>query len=162
MLRIGSSFGTLQLKVYFNMTLRARNDHTRMTAPLLVRSAKFLRFSTGENWNGFMRSIVDNNQVKAANQTLYIVYNPHSSRSLANRDFLKGTTLNGCGEGILAYALFYSFYIDSAVCNPDFVRRNSSGSIWLGETQHERPYSYHNPQCIVCLLSAPKEAIPYY
>jgi len=64
-----------------------------------------LRFSTGENWNGFMRSIVDDNQGCEPNP----VYNPDSPWCLVDGDFPNCTALNGCGAGILAYAYFYSF-----------------------------------------------------
>ena len=64
-----------------------------------------LRFSTGENWNGFMRSIVDDNQDCEPNPA----YNPDSPWCLVDGDFPNCTPLNGCGAGILAYAYFYSF-----------------------------------------------------
>lgn len=64
-----------------------------------------LRFSTGENWNGFMRSMVNDNQGCESN----LVYNPDSPWCLSDKDSPNCTALNGCGAGFSAYAYFYTF-----------------------------------------------------
>lgn len=70
------------------------------TAMLLL-----LRFSTGENWNGFMRNILDDVDGCDPNP----IYNPELPWCLRPNDYPDCAPLNGCGAGISAYMYFYSF-----------------------------------------------------
>ncbi len=70
------------------------------TAMLLL-----LRFSTGENWNGFMRSIIDSGENCDPNP----IYNPESPWCLSPEDLPDCSPLNGCGAGFSAFIYFYSF-----------------------------------------------------
>lgn len=71
-------------------------------------SAMFLllRFSTGENWNGYMRAIIPSND----KCDKYPIYNQTAPWCLSDKDNTNGCTeINGCGAGISAYVFFYSF-----------------------------------------------------
>ena len=70
------------------------------TAMLLL-----MRFSTGENWNGFMRSMVDTVEGCDPNP----IYNPDRPWCLRDDDYPDCTPLNGCGAGASAFVYFYSF-----------------------------------------------------
>jgi hypothetical protein len=63
-----------------------------------------LRFSTGENWNGFMRSIIPSTIDCDPNP----IYNPSSPWCLQDDEY-ECTQINGCGAGLSAYIYFYSF-----------------------------------------------------
>ena len=64
-----------------------------------------LRFSTGENWNGFMRSIIPSNDNCDPNP----VFNPTYPWCLQGEDYPDCTPINGCGAGFAGYLYFYSF-----------------------------------------------------
>lgn len=64
-----------------------------------------LRFSTGENWNGFMRSIIDDREGCDKNPN----YHQGHPWCLGHSDDPYCTPLSGCGAGITAYLYFYSF-----------------------------------------------------
>ena len=64
-----------------------------------------LRFSTGENWNGFMRSIVQSE----SDCLKYPEYNPNAPWCLTGDDYPNCTEINGCGAGFSAFIYFYSF-----------------------------------------------------
>ncbi len=64
-----------------------------------------LRFSTGENWNGFMRSIIPSGPACVK----YPSYNPEAPWCLGDENQRNCTELNGCGVGFSAFAYFYSF-----------------------------------------------------
>ena len=70
-------------------------------------SAMFLllRFSTGENWNGYMRSILTNK----SDCVMFPKYNPDAPWCLSNEDYPICTEINGCGAGFSAFIYFYSF-----------------------------------------------------
>lgn len=70
------------------------------TAMLLL-----LRFSTGENWNGFMRSIISDTEGCDPNP----IYDQDSPWCLSDDDYPNCIPLNGCGAGFSAYIYFYSF-----------------------------------------------------
>ena len=70
-------------------------------------SAMFLllRFSTGENWNGFMRSIM----VNTSDCVMFPKYNPDAPWCLTDEDYPTCTEINGCGADFSAFIYFYSF-----------------------------------------------------
>ena len=71
-------------------------------------SAMFLllRFSTGENWNGYMRSIVPSSD----DCDRYPQHDKTSTWCLSGSDNPNQCTkINGCGAGIAAFIFFYSF-----------------------------------------------------
>ncbi len=70
-------------------------------------SAMFLllRFSTGENWNGFMRSMIPSEE----NCDEYPKYNRDAPWCLNDGSYPNCTEINGCGAGFTAYIYFYSF-----------------------------------------------------
>lgn len=64
-----------------------------------------LRFSTGENWNGFMRSIINDRDGCDKNPN----YRRGSPWCVGYNDDPHCTPLNGCGAGFSTYLYFYSF-----------------------------------------------------
>ena len=64
-----------------------------------------LRFSTGENWNGFMRSIIPS----SPGCVKYPSYNPDSPWCLRGKNYPNCTEINGCGAGLIAFVYIYSF-----------------------------------------------------
>lgn len=64
-----------------------------------------LRFSTGENWNGFMRSVIEDTEGCDKSPK----YTPGVPWCLGDGDSLDCIPLNGCGAGFSAYLYFYSF-----------------------------------------------------
>ena len=64
-----------------------------------------LRFSTGENWNGFMRSIISSKSDCELNPT----FNETSPWCLTRDNNPNCTPINGCGAGFSAFVYFYSF-----------------------------------------------------
>ena len=64
-----------------------------------------VRFSTGENWNGFMRSMLENE--KTCNTEL--VFNPDSPWCLDESKYEDCTNLNACCGEMSIYLYFYSF-----------------------------------------------------
>lgn len=64
-----------------------------------------LRFSTGENWNGFMRSIMEN----TSDCVMFPKYNPDAPWCLSDEDYPTCTEINGCGADFSAFVYFYSF-----------------------------------------------------
>lgn len=68
-----------------------------------------MRFSTGENWNGFMREMIENEKTCDKNQVM--IYDPDSPWCDGLSTEFNGdcTELNGCGGTISMYFYFYSF-----------------------------------------------------
>jgi hypothetical protein len=64
-----------------------------------------LRFSTGENWNGFMRNMIPSNDNCDPNP----IFNATSPWCLKGEDYPDCTPINGCGAGFAGYLYFYSF-----------------------------------------------------
>jgi voltage-dependent calcium channel L type alpha-1D len=64
-----------------------------------------LRVSTGENWNGFMRRMIPNNE----NCDKFRKYNISAPWCLSGYDYPNCTEISGCGAGISVYVYFYSF-----------------------------------------------------
>ena len=64
-----------------------------------------LRFSTGENWNGFMRSMMINSE----NCESAPVFNPSLPWCEAGQNSMHCTEINGCGQVLPVYLYFYSF-----------------------------------------------------
>lgn len=64
-----------------------------------------MRFSTGENWNGFMRSIIGDHEGCDEKTN----YNEDYPWCVGHDDDPHCTPLNGCGAGFSAYLYFYSF-----------------------------------------------------
>lgn len=64
-----------------------------------------LRFSTGENWNGFMRSM----NIDAPGCDPSPTYNSTSPWCLSSDDYPHCTRINGCAAGYSVYLYFYSF-----------------------------------------------------
>ena len=64
-----------------------------------------LRFSTGEDWNGFMRSIIPDKEGCIMDP----VYNVTSPWCFHDEDYPTCTEINGCGAGYSAFVYFYSF-----------------------------------------------------
>ncbi len=76
------------------------NFRTLGSAMLLL-----LRFSTGENWNGFMWSLFE----ERADCDLDPVYNETAPWCLNEEDYPDCTEVNGCSAGYSVFAYFYSF-----------------------------------------------------
>ena len=64
-----------------------------------------LRFSTGEDWNGFMRSIIPDKEGCIIDP----LYNATSPWCFRDEDYPTCTEINGCGAGYSAFIYFYSF-----------------------------------------------------
>lgn len=64
-----------------------------------------MRFSTGENWNGFMRSMMDEREDCDPNP----IYNEFSPWCLDEKDYPGCTEINGCQAGYSVFIYFYSF-----------------------------------------------------
>ena len=62
-----------------------------------------LRFSTGENWNGFMRSMMVN-QPNCSESPIY-----DSPWCISETDLPECRRINGCGAGVFGFIYFYSF-----------------------------------------------------
>jgi hypothetical protein len=62
-----------------------------------------LRFSTGENWNGFMRSMMAN-QPNCSESPIY-----DSPWCISDADLPECRHINGCGVGVFGFIYFYSF-----------------------------------------------------
>lgn len=64
-----------------------------------------LRFSTGENWNGYMRNLIQSRD----NCDINPVYDANSPWCLTDQDLPNCSNINGCGARFSAYFYFYSF-----------------------------------------------------
>ena len=64
-----------------------------------------LRFSTGENWNGFMRSML----VEVENCDPEPLFDASETWCLSSNDYPSCTEINGCAAGSSVFVYFYSF-----------------------------------------------------
>ena len=64
-----------------------------------------LRFSTGENWNGFMREMLISQEGCEESPS----FNPDLPWCLNESDYPNCSEVNGCGGGLFTYIYFYTF-----------------------------------------------------
>ena len=90
-------YGTIQFQGDLNEQANFRSVGNAMVL--------LLRFSTGENWNGFMWSLLEERHTCESNP----IYDEASPWCLHDEDYPDCADVNGCEAGFSVFVYFYSF-----------------------------------------------------